>query len=206
MFSDSPIILIGIILTAGLIFLAVGEYLFLDMTGIGKRKAIKEFLAIATSLGFKVKEKRSAQNFGTLKGRHGGYHFIIKPDDAKVIIEIPDIKGLKEISTWKGEINFSSENKEFDKIFRTRLIAKSLIDTIKSGHKFQEAAIAFVQKWHRQTEIITIEGYQIICIVKYGFTSYIPASVLKEIVPELTELADAIQQDLGNKKTSRQRS
>ena len=189
-----------IIILSGFFFIAVGEFFYLDFTGIGKRKAIKEFPIAAQELGFELTSKRSSQNFGFFNGHYQGYEFNITPDySAKIILTIKPIQGLKEISTAPGSIIFTSQNQQFDNLFKTREATKKLSPIIQQATRFQKTALAFGHKWQRPTDFIGIDENEIRVTLKYGHGSYIPASVLKEIIPDIVKLADAIQHDLGGK-------
>ena len=189
-----------IIILSGFFFIAAGEFFYLDLTGIGKRKAIKEFPVAAQELGFKLTKKRSSQNFGFFSGQYRKYEFDITPDySAKIILKMQPIKGLEQISTASGNIEFMSQNSQFDKLFKTREATKEFAPVIQQATRFQKAAITFSQQWQRPSDYIGIDNNEIRITLKYGHGSYIPASVLKKIIPDMVELADIIQQDLGGK-------
>ena len=184
------------IILGGLAFIALGEFLFLDLTGLGKKKARKHFPIAAQSLGFKLKERRNPGNIGTYEGRYEGYNFAIETDQsAKVLLDMRPVRGIQEIKTTQGGLDFNTGSK-FDKLFTAREADSSLRQRIVDAKHFQDIATQMAQRWKRATSSIRITESQIICKFKYGSSSYIPASVLKEIVPQMVAVADAIQKEI----------
>lgn len=188
-----------IFIFSGIIFIALGEFLYLDYTGLGKRKALKEFPAAAKEFGFELTKKRSSQSFGFFTGHYDGYDFNITPDySAKITLKMKTIKGLNEISTAPGNIDFVCQNPLFNKMFKTRQSTEDVIPVIQQATRFHKGAIAFAQQWRRPSDYIGINDSEIRVTLRYGHGSHIPASVLRQIIPDMITLADTIQQDLGN--------
>lgn len=182
----------------GCAFIGLGEFFYLDMTGLGKKKAIKEFPIAIKRLGFSLSHQGSAQTFGFIQGRIGRYGFYISPDyGAKVALRMPSIAGLVGMSTVKGTITFDSENKGFDRTFRTREVSGEIKATTQFASRFLESATSFAKKWNCATDFIGIDEGEIVVTLRYGHGTYIPASVLEEIVGDMVVLADEIQRSFG---------
>ena len=50
--SDSPLLVISVIIIALLLFVGICDFFYLDITGLGRRKAFREFPATAQKFGF----------------------------------------------------------------------------------------------------------------------------------------------------------
>ena len=197
--SHSPGLVVAITIGALLLLWGITQYLNLDILGFGRRKAMREFPEEAKRLGFDLKTSRSGE-FGVYSGKYKGYFFSIDPDsNATIHLQMKPVPGLKEFMTKQGEMNFNSGNKEFDSLFRTRLVSPELGQKLSSAKPFITFAVQFGRRWKSKCNYIQIYDSSIYCSFKYGNGSYIPASILKQIVPEMVKLADLLQSAFKSK-------
>jgi len=186
--------IIAIILT-----LAVCELLFFDITGLGRRKALREFPAAAQQFGFVRQKSRASKPIGDYAGEYRGYHFVVEPDrNATIQLQMKPLEGLKEMMTRKGDSNFESGDASFDGLFKTRRASTEMAGRIQRSPEFLQYAARFAGQWRWKANYIQIHSDAIYCSLKYGNGRYIPASVLAQIVPEMATLADLLQAGANN--------
>ena len=199
--SNSPALIISIIIIALLLFVGFCELLYLDITGLGRRKALREFPAAAKKFGFIQKKSRSSRPFGTYTGTYKGYNFTIEPDsNATVQLHMDPVPGIEEFITRQGQTNFDSGDKGFDNVFKTRLVSAELGQTLREAVAFLTYTVQFGKRWKGKYNYIQIYKDSIYCSFKYGSGHYIPASVLEKIIPDLVKLADLLQAAVIKKK------
>ena len=135
-------------------------------------------------------------DFGVYSGSYKGYLFSIAPDrQATVHMKMESVPGLQELHTSKGKTNFDSGHHIFDDCFKTRIASEDFKKYLSEIRGFTESASKFCKKWKNKCDYIQIYKDSIYCSLKYGNSSYIPASVLKEIVPDMAELGAELQQE-----------
>lgn len=179
---------------AVILVLVVCELLFLDITTLGRRKAMRQFPKAAETFGFVRQPSRASKPIGTYTGTYHGYDFKIDPDsNATILLQMEPIDGITEFLTTTGETNFQSSDPQFDSLFKTRLISAELGQRLNHEKRFLAFAADFAKRWRWKANYIQIYSDSIYCSLKYGNGRYIPASVLKDIVPEMVELADRLQ-------------
>ncbi len=198
--SNSPALIISIITIALLLFIGICELLYLDITGLGRRKAFREFPEVAKKFGFIQKKSRSSKPFGTYTGAYSGYNFKIDPDsNATIQLQMNPIPGLKEFITHKGHTNFDSGDQRFDHFFKTRLVSAKLGQKLRKATHFITYAVQFGRAWKGKYNYIQIYSDSIYCSFKYGSGHYIPASILEKIIPDMVKLADLLQAAVAEK-------
>lgn len=174
--------------------LVVCQLLFLDITGLGRRKAMRRFPKAAETYGFVRQPSRASKPIGTYTGTYKGYYFKIDPDsNATILLQMEPVGGITEFLTKKGETNFQSSDPRFDSQFKTRLISTELGQRLNREKQFLEFAAQFARRWRWKANYIQIYSDSIYCSLKYGNGRYIPASVLEDIIPDMVELADRLQ-------------
>ena len=192
--SNSLVLIISIIIIALLIFLGVGELFYLDITGRGHKKALREFPEAAEKFGFTSKKGGSARPFGIYAGTYNGYNFTIDPDsNATIQMHMAPVSGLKEFITRQGQTNFDSGDPEFDYFFKTRLVSAELGRKLSNATLLLNYTAQFGKRWKGKYNYIQIYKDSIYCSFKYGSGHYIPGSVLEKIIPDLVKLADLLQ-------------
>lgn len=191
MFMSHPVgVIISITICALLTFWGITEFLYLDITGMGRRKAFREFPKAANKFGFTRKKGKTS----TFTGVYDGYSFTIHPKrNATIHLQMKSVPGLKEFITREGETNFSSGDQGFDNLFRTRLVSHQLGQKLSSAKPFIAFAVQFGRRWKSKSNYIQIYNDSIYCSLKYGNGSYIPASVLRQIVPDMVKLANLLR-------------
>ena len=179
---------------AVILVLAACELLFLDITSLGRRKAMRQFPVAAKTFGFVRQPSRASKPIGTYTGTYKGYDFKIDPDsNATIQLQMKPIDGIREFITKKGETNFQSGVPQFDSLFKTRLVSEELGQRLRNDKRFFTFAAQFAKRWRWKSNYIQIYSDSIYCSLKYGNGRYIPASVLEQIVPDIVELANFLQ-------------
>lgn len=181
-------------IVAIILALVVCELLFIDITGLGRRKAQRQFPAAAQQFGFIRQKSRASKPIGDYAGEYGGYHFLIEPDrNATIQLQMKPLEGLDELMTRKGASNFESGDDSFDSRFKTRSASAEMAGRIQQAPEFLQYAATFAGKWRWKANYIQIRPDAIYCSLKYGNGRYIPASALEQIIPEMVKLADLLQ-------------
>ena len=199
--SNSPALIISIIIIALLLFLGVCELFYLDITGLGRRKALHEFPEAAKKFGFIQEKSRSSRPFGTYTGTYNGYNFTIDPDsNATVRLHMDPVPGIEEFITRQGQTNFDSGDKGFDNVFKTRLVSAELGQKLREAVAFLAYAVQFGKRWKGKYNYIQIYEDSIYCSFKYGNGRYIPGPVLEKIIPDLAKLAGLLQAAVAEKR------
>lgn len=187
-------LIIAINVLAVILLLAANRLLFLDITGQGRRKAMQQFPAAAKTFGFVRQKSRPSEPIGTYAGTYQGYAFKLSPDNnATIQLQMKPIDGIREFITKKGDTNFQSSNPQFNGLFKTRLVSAALGQRLDHDKRFLAFAAQFARQWRWESNYIQIYPDSIYCSLKYGNGRYIPASVLKQIIPEMVELANRLQ-------------
>jgi len=192
--SDSPVLVISIIIIALLLFIGICDFFYMDITGLGRRKALREFPAAAQKFGFIPPKKQPSRQFGTYTGIYKGYNFKIDPDsNATIRLEMNPVPGLTEFITRQGQTNFDSGDKGFDKFFKIRLVSAELGQKLREAVAFLTYTVQFGKRWKGKYNYIQIYKGSIYCSFKYGSGHYIPVSALEKIIPDMVRLADLLQ-------------
>jgi hypothetical protein len=192
--AGSVVMIIAIFVLAVILALAANRLLFLDLTGQGRRKAMQQFPAAAKTFGFVRQKSRASQPIGVYAGTYKGYAFKLTPDNnATIELQMKPVEGIREIMTKKGDTNFKSSDPQFNSLFKTRLISAELGQRLDRDKHFLAFAAQFAKQWRWESNYIQIYPDSIYCALKYGNGRYIPASVLKQIIPEMVELANRLQ-------------
>jgi len=95
--------------------------------------------------------------------------------------------------TRKGDSNFESGDASFDGAFKTRRASAEMAGKIKGSPELLQFAAQFASHWKWKANYIQVYPDAVYCSLKYGNGRYIPASVLKTIIPEMVTLADLLQ-------------
>ena len=186
-------------IVAIILALAVCELLFFDITGLGRRKAQREFPAAAKQFGFVRQKSRASKPIGDYAGDYRGYHFFIEPDrNATIQLQMKPLEGLEELMTRKGASNFESGDASFDGLFKTRRASAEMAGRIQGAPEFLQFAAQFAGQWRWKANYIQVYPDAIYCSLKYGNGRFIPASVLEKIIPEMVTFADLLQSATQN--------
>ena len=197
---NSPVMIFMETIIVLLVCLGICEFFHMDITGLGRRKALREFPEAAQKFGFVHKKSRSSRPFGTYTGIYSGYSFKIDPDsNATIHLEMNPVSGLTEFITRKGKTNFDSGDKGFDRFFKTRIVSAELGQKLREATAFLAYTVQFGKRWNGKYNYIQIYKDSIYCSFKYGNGHYIPASVLKKIIPDMVRLADLLQAAVAEK-------
>ena len=193
-FLGELIIPVATIIVGLLFFWGMSELFFLDILGLGRRKAIHQLPKAAKKFGFKEDKSKTSHNYGKYTGTYGGYNFVVNPESSATIeLHMDPVPGLEEIATYRKQTNFDSGNNGFDGFLKTRLVSDDLARKLRDATPFLEHTVQFVKRWKRPCNYFQIYKDTIYFSFKYGMGHYIPASVLEEIVPDLVKLADLLQ-------------
>ena len=199
--SNSPILISIQTIIVLLVCLGICDFFYMDITGLGRRKALRKFPEAAQKFGFIQEKSRSSRPFGIYTGIYKGYNFKINPDsNATIHLEMNPVPGLTEFITRQGQTNFDSGDKGFDKFFKTRLVSPELGQKLREAVAFLTYTVQFGKRWKRKYNYIQIYEDSIYCSFKYGSGRYIPGPVLEKIIPDLVKIADLLQAAVAEKK------
>ena len=105
-----------------------------------------------------------------------------------------------ELSTQKPRLhpekntgNFTTENRYFNRIFKTRRIDNRRASKIKAARLLQDTSVSFYTQWMLRISCLIVASDTIVCKLNYGFYlfPYIPARSLEPLVDGLLSIARA---------------
>ena len=189
---DSSVLVILITIGAFLLFLGITQYLDLDILGIGRRKAMREFPKEAERLGLSLKTRRPKE-FGVYKGKYKGYFFTIDPDsNATIYLRMKTLPGLA-LNTIYHKTNFNTGNSTFDHLFTERRASPKIRENLCKSTELINFVGVFGNRWKGKYRFIRVVEDGIYFSFKYGSGHYIPASILEKIMSDMVKLAELIQ-------------
>jgi hypothetical protein len=154
-------------------------------------------------VGLKHKKSTYINQFGTLEGTVNDCFFIVEPFcsmNPRITIHYKGINGLElslskpMLVSGKGIIDFSTTDKRFNKIFKTKRIGSKDAERFIQNETFIQEAVSFYIKWIFDLDGLIIDNNEIICTFRYGFFFFphIPVSKLVPLVNDLKTLATSV--------------
>ena len=191
--SNSSELVILITIAAFFLFWGVTQYLKMDMFGLGRWRAMREFPKEAKRLGLHHKS-HLPREFGVYKGKYKGYAFTIDPDsNATIYLRMKPIYGLR-LSTTTHRTNFDTGNPQFDHFFTERKAPPKIREKLSESTKLITFVSAFKVRWKGKYRFVKVVEDGIYFSFKYGSGNYIPASLLEKIMSDMVEIASLIQE------------
>ncbi len=191
--------LAGILGLLGVIY-GISEWFLFDFFGIGRRRAKRDFPAVAETLGLTFSASRDRSEIGEIKGEYEGRNVTISPDRNATILfstaGLPDVFLSTKVYEKK---NFDTGNSAFDSFFLTRSMSKP--EKVRRQIENSGAALdylpVFSRRWKRKLDFFEISEDGIRLSLKYGMNSYVPAKDLEQLLPDLNKFAGMLEDVLG---------
>lgn len=171
----------------------------------GFQQAMSELPMVAFKLGLRLNEDTSSAGeimarSVELFGRYQTREVCVKPRRAMIEVgmnQMPDIDlAINEKphrSVPVDMVHFASGNKGFDKFFRKRWANPEIAEKLTRSASGLDYVGEFRRRWNRYLLYLDVTKDGIYCRVKYGHGTYIPASVLEALLPDLCRLAEVLE-------------
>ncbi|MFO7713054.1 hypothetical protein [Desulfosarcina sp.] len=174
---------------------------YIDLTKSGWKEARADYPRLAEKMNLAFKPGELDYHIGEISGVFKTCQVAVKPDDSATI-EIrfksaPDLflSSIDPDNTdpFTGMVRFDTENAAFDQYFKTRFATPAISAALIEKSSALQFVDRFVKKWARPIQRFDISRHGIACRFKYGGQTYIPASVLESLLPELCNFAEAFE-------------
>ena len=171
----------------------------------GFQQAMRELPSVAFKLGLQLKQNEDSDGDITsrraeLLGYYEDRNVCVRPWRAMIEVgmnQMPDIDlAINEKphrSVPVDMVHFDSGNKGFDKFFRKRLANPEIAEKLTRSASRLDYVGKFRRRWNRYLLYLDVTKDGIYCRVKYGHGTYIPASVLEALLPDLCRLAEVLE-------------
>ncbi len=170
---------------------------------LGRRRAERELPQAAEKMGLQFNQGEYKSEIGSISGTYQEHEVLVRPDKPAIIVRYQkQIDGI-DLSTWspsglrRPEINFDSGNREFDRLFKKRKVAKQLSEKFQAAPLVFEAIVAFRRKWRRVIAQIDLDTMRFSIWMKNRLAvSYVSAAEMEGMLPEMTNIVSAIENAL----------
>ena len=187
--------IISLLVLTGGIWL-ISELLFLDLFGIGRFMAKRQFPECAKKIGLQQINSGTSSCFPKYRGNFSGYDIKIDPESSLISVLMDPIPNLS-LSTHDKEKTFDTGNIRIDNFFKERKSPTGISKQIVNSNELLNRLDAFIVKWGRICRFFQIQYDLIECGMKFGNGHYIPASILEPMISDLVGLADVIQKSIN---------
>jgi len=174
----------------------LSETMFLDIFGIGRLKAKRNFPEAAAKMGLTAVSPERKKSFSDYSGTYGGYDIWVAPEMSSVKVIMPRLPGLF-LNTFQQKISFETGNRTVDRFFSARQAPADMAEKLVENERVVPLLTHFIEKWGRKIGKMDIEPGYVECRLKFGMGHYIPASLLEPMATDLVNLADALQLSIG---------
>jgi hypothetical protein len=176
----------------------IGDFMYMDLLGVGRFMAKRKLPEVAQNIGLKEKPGSSKRSFNEYFGKFKGHFVKVFPENADVIVYMRHIPNLK-LSTIYTETNFDTGDARFDRFFTERMATKDAGQKIAASGELMEFSDQLRRRWKKKCKFIEVRFDNVACAMKYGNGHYIPADVLEPILSDLVQLADLLNQAVDPK-------
>jgi hypothetical protein len=184
---------IGLLMFLGTLFAFVQRKL-------GRKQAAKRFPAFAREFGLDYTAPRYTGNIGVISGTYRNRTVRIDPDDQRLIkvrfTGAPriDLRSYEHAMRAPVDmITVYSGDRTFDRFFKTRFASEDVAARIANESAPRRLVEAFMGRYARQVQALTVTSDGIVCRLDFGSPPYIPEGALQDLLPACTALADLIE-------------
>lgn len=161
----------------------------------GAQRAVLDFPALASSLGLQHAPPRHAGGAGVLSGTYRGRFVRIDADDQRSLkvrfhgTPRVDLRSYPHsIGVPFDMITVYSQDRDFDRFFRTRHAAESIAQRIIDSEHRGRLVAAFEGAHARPLQSLTVTSDGVVLRFEY-----LSAEAVRELLPACVELADLIE-------------
>lgn len=193
--------IIGIMVAASIFYIGLWKLFYIDLTKRGWKNAKVNYPLLARKMNLAFEEGELDRNIGEIAGVFNGCQVAVKPDEnATIEIRFQSTPDLflssidpENMKPYPRMVRFDTENAAFNRYFLTRFASPAISSALKEKSSALQFADLFVKKWARPIQRFDISRNGIACRFKYGGQTYIPATVLESILPELCSFAESLE-------------
>jgi hypothetical protein len=184
---------IGLLMFAGTVWVLISRKW-------GRKRAARDFPALARELALEHVPSRHTHGLGVLSGDYGGRAVRIDPDDQRMIKV--RFRGTPRVDLRSYEnsvrppfdmVTIFSKDRTFERFFKTRFAAEPIARRISAAQKPGEHLAAFSGSYARQVQALTVTSDGVVCRLDFGNPPYIPPGALRQLLPACVALADLIE-------------
>jgi hypothetical protein len=182
---------------------------------LARRYFAKKLIEESKNMGLEYVQSEYYHEFGTLYGKRNGYMITVKVDSSGTVttgvyvtvesrdpFHITHLDLAQErplIRPSKGEMEFDTENKLFNRIFKTRRADKETAACLSSSKGLLDGFVQFYLRWMFRLHYIKIDVPRKIfeCKLNYGnsWIAYIPPKALGLVIGELVTLVGKFKEE-----------
>jgi hypothetical protein len=183
----------------------LGSALAFALRKSGHRQAVKAFPALASELGLSFVAPRYSDAQGTLVGELGGRRVHVDPDEQQRILvrfkpATPASAVALDLRTYEhslrapfGMITLYTNDREFDRFFRTRFASEALAARLADVQGLAESIAPFRGPFARNLRGLSITSEGVTLTLDFGRPQHIPAEAVRELLPACIELVELIE-------------
>jgi hypothetical protein len=186
---------------------------------LARRYFCKKLIRESGKMNLEYQQSEYYHEFGTLLGKRNGYEIAVRIDSSGTVttgvyvtikspvpfaiahLDLAHQKPLKRPS--KDEYEFATDNKLFNRIFKTRRADEKTAQRLCSSKGLLDGFVQFYLRWMFRLHYLSIHTSrnEFKCKLNYGnpWTAYIPPKTLETLIKDLVELMmkfeEVFQQD-----------
>ncbi len=169
----------------------------------GKSRAKREAPATAAALGLRFLQAET-HGIGEFKGRFGGREITVDMDLPLIRIWLRAPRGctlssMRPFGIPADQVPFDFGDRQLDGMFPTRYGLAAIAKRVQVQPDTPKLVKAFRCRWRRPIKFLHVDDGMLDCKL-YVLRMYIPARVLTDILPDLIELAAALEPTLNGGK------
>jgi hypothetical protein len=160
-----------------------------------RRRAGQDLPSLARDLGLEYTAPRYAGAAGTLAGTYADRVVRIDPDEQRLLkvrfhgTPRVDLRSYQHTAAAPFDmVTLYSRDRDFDRFFRTRYAAEGISRRLLAEPQLGRYVEAFQGSHARQIQSVTVTSEGVVCRF-----DYMPAEVLRELLPACVALADLIE-------------
>lgn len=173
----------------------MSELFFLDIFGVGRFNAKRNFPEAAEKMGLKANSPHKKRSFSNYSGTYSGYYVEVAPEMSSIKVMMERIPGLF-MNTFQKNVSFDTGNQTIDSLFTARQAPVATCEKLVGNKRLIQILADFIEKWKRKISKMDIEPKYVECRMKFGNGHYIPASVLEPMTSDLVKITLLLQETI----------
>lgn len=167
---------------------------------LGRKHAAQRYPKLARELGLEYTPPRYPGNAGVLAGVYAQRAVRVDPDDQRLIklrfrgAPRVDLRTYENATRAPFDmITVYSGDRSFDRFFKTRFASEDIAARIASAKAPSRHLSAFVGRYARHVQSLTVTSDGVVCRLDFGSPPYIPPGALLALLPACAALADLLE-------------
>lgn len=171
----------------------INELLFLDLFGVGRLNAKRNFPQAASKMGLAADSSHKKRSFPNYSGVYRGCEILVAPEMGSIKVTMQRIPGLF-INTFQKKASFGTGDPTIDRFFSARQAPSATQEKLVKNERLIRFLADFIDKWKRKVSQMDIEPGYVECRMRFGNGHYIPASVLEPMTSDLVSIVQLLQE------------